>query len=429
MLHTSTGDDSLNVELKVTAIRHLETAMGFDPSLHAKNTKYNSASSKKSRRLFRLIDDLDKYVHVNPQTGTIYLVNRIDREQILAIRFYLFVSDNKGVSTTSLTNSVPITIEIEDVNDSQPVCSSQSLPQRFSSMPQALEVFSVFIDLNSLGVASLYPPFSPFYSKTSRLVQAYQFECVDNDKNKNAELKYEVENFYLKNSDLTLNESVNDYFQRKKILVLNANNGMLYLNLSKAWLNANFNSQENKTEFSVEASFFKLLKNKFLIMKVRTSDKGIVSLFNYYYLKFMFCFRHDSYDSDVEINYCANFESEKINSNEDSSLKSPVLFKPLLVENSDSELVSIEVDAEKNEENINNSDNDYSNFAASEMTLKMNTNRDMPNILKKSESASTKDNSNVRNMPDAFLASSTCKVYLIRSFYVTVIFAIFFVNS
>jgi hypothetical protein len=421
------NEDSISVEYKVTAIRHTEIELNVNSSLISpieNKPKFYSKSNKQNKRLFKLIDDLDKYVYVNPERPSIYLVNRIDREQILSIRFYLFVIDRMGETSQDtenvpLRNSVPITIEIEDVNDSQPICFSQSITNlnKFNAFVQALDVYSIQIDLKSLGVSSLYPPFSPYYSKSSRLIQVYQFECIDNDKNKNSELVYEIESFYLKNSyeKSTPNRSINpvyvkEFFQSRKIFSLNQNSGILYLNLSKTWFDMNLNGgEENGTEFSVEDEFLKLIKNRFLIMKIKISDKGIVALYNYYFLKFFFCFRYDrhttqlkyQHEVNLEKKYCNNFEDENKQSIEDN-LKSPLMFRALLTETSDLDLSSIEMDKDieatyADNEKLNDFSNSNSEFP--KLSIRLNTNRDMSSVFD-GTGTSTKATFNSKNTQD-----------------------------
>lgn len=426
-------EDSLNVEYKVTAIRHTETELNSNTSLVSKpefKPKFYSKSSKQNRRLFKLIDNLDKYVYVNPETGSIYLINRIDREQILSIRFYLFVSDRMGeiaydTENVALKNSVPVVIEIEDVNDSQPVCFPQSSTNfnRFNSFVHALDVYSIQIDLNALGVASLYPQyhFAPFYSKNTRLVQLYQFECIDNDKNKNSELVYEIESFYLKEAQEKLPTNrilnpafVNEFILSRNVFSINSNSGILYLNLSKTWLDMNLNAgEENFTEFSVEDQFLKLVRNKFLVIKIKISDKGIVSLSTYYYLKFILCFRTDSHSTqqnyqheiELEKNYCKPFATGHVNSNEES-LNSPLILRSLMTETSDTDLANIEMDRDiqTNKFDYEKSD-DFSRSEFPNLSLRLNTNRDMSSGFGQT-SASTKETFiSLKNSQDIFLNS------------------------
>ena len=425
-------EDSLNVEYKVTAIRHTETGLNFNSSLISKTEakpKFYPKSSKQNRRLFKPIENLDKYVYVNPETGTIYLINRIDREQILSIRFYLFASDRMGEITQdtenmALKNSVLVTIEIEDVNDSQPVCFAQSITNlKFDSFVHALDVYSIQIDLNALGMASLYPEyqFAPFYSKNTRLIQVYQFECIDNDKNKNSELIYEIESFYLKRppkqqaSNRPLNPAfVNEFILNRKIFSLNANSGILYLNLSKTWLEMKLNGgEENLTEFSVEEEFLKFLKNKFLIIKIKISDKGIVALSTYYYLKFFLCFRTDlhstqqnyQHEVDLEKKYCKHFETGNGHSNEDN-LNSPLMLRALLTETSDSDLANIEMDRESETYNpdIIEKFDDISNREIPNLSIRLNTNRDMSSGFGQT-SVSTRETISSKNTQDIYLNS------------------------
>ena len=388
---------------KVTAIRHAPS-MDFKMNLSNDSFEYSFdllpknntnenlletksepsyfSQTRQNKKRFKKIESLSEYIYVNSSTGSVYLINRIDREQIVSIRFYIFVSDRKtdslllgsDPSLAVFKSFVPVTIEIEDINDSKPVCQSSEYYLNQMNQIKAIDVYSILIDLGKINLNDLVLPEQAGNAKLfSHLIKIYQFECVDNDKNKNAELKYEIERFYLKSMDrkykkkynknkpgpkklnkqTTMSEFqieslkyaivkrnslesifsggtpislydtyfkpnsnlVNKYFSRNKIISLNSNNGNVYLNISNSWIHLS----ENNSIY-VNQTFLSYIENRFLVIKIKVSDKGIVPLYNYYYLKLYFCIKRAKDESGLEkIKFCNNFEIDNQNENETSS--------------------------------------------------------------------------------------------------------------
>jgi hypothetical protein len=74
-----------------------------------------------SKRFYRRIGHhLHKTVFLNASTGDLFLLEQPDRERTLSMRFRVYVRDAGG-----LNNSVPVHVEVVDINDSRPQCVSQ----------------------------------------------------------------------------------------------------------------------------------------------------------------------------------------------------------------------------------------------------------------------------------------------------------------
>ena len=92
-----------------------------------------------------------------------------------------------------------------------------------------------------------------------------------------------------------VNDFINEFF------ILNANTGVLYLNVN-AYLDSVFYSRLRTISY-----------NKFIVIRVRVSDNGLVALTNVYHLKFLFCFFDEPNDENAaretetdlsELKYC-----------------------------------------------------------------------------------------------------------------------------
>lgn len=333
-----------------------------------------------TKKFFRRITNLDRLVHLNSTTGDIYLLDQLDREQIVSLRFNVYVKDNpkstrhhhhqnSGATVVKpLNNSVPVLVEIIDVNDSRPQCMSQrasilarassskrdkstggaATSSRISSSDKSssvafdkpIDVLSLQVNTNKIEASLSSSSAGVGVSGGARLLKLYKFKCKDLDLNKNAEIHYEIEKIFLKDlnpaastpSNLSpdeINEFLNEFF------VLNAHTGVLYLNVN-SYLDTSFYPQ-----------FRKLAETKFITIRVRISDNGIISLSSVYYLKMLFCFLGgelssggvDQLDEPLvikesveivgnEIKYCQFRISHSI----DTSKVRPVLIKSLLNE-------------------------------------------------------------------------------------------------
>lgn len=195
-----------------------------------------------------------------------------------------------------------------------------------------IDVFSVRIDLDKI---------SSFVSPNQyRLAKIYKFTCIDNDLNKNARLKYEIKNYYLRKLDdnkigdsttttmitkrktkSPANDEIEQLMSTKKIFAIDANSGVLLLNLTAEW---------SSWESDLIKSFLALLEKKFLVIRVRVSDHGIVPLYRDYFLRFYFCLA-DSGDRDLSDRLC-DFGSQRRNRT--------ILIKPLSFESINRQLNS-----------------------------------------------------------------------------------------
>lgn len=229
---------------------------------------------------------MSEYIYVNWTNGAIYLLKNIDREKILNIKFSLFVRDRKDENDkNTLINQVDVTIEFIDINDSKPVCTSVYLATAVQNDERRLiDAFALRIDLDKL----------QFIVANFKLAKLYKFNCYDNDLNKNAKLKYEIDRYFLKEvnpnrrrtpSSLSItNTKVEEFIYKNKIFTIDSHSGIVYMNLSSDW---SFHEFINELR--------SLLARKYLLIKVRVSDNGIVSLFKEYYLKLLFCFSMDDF--------------------------------------------------------------------------------------------------------------------------------------
>lgn len=227
----------------------------------------------------------------------------------------MFVRDRKN-HTGSLVNQVQVSVEIIDINDSTPTCSSSTYT-KFNELgrteekteseirKQTLDSFSIRIEFNKL--AHIFNPDSP--ANRYELAKIYTFKCTDNDINKNAKLKYHLQGLLLKdlvtgarvntkNMSMSIKDSARQFrtwshqqnrqsnindesiFSTYKIFFLNSASGELYLNLTLDWTGRN-------SEFLHK--FAALVNKKFIVLKVRVSDSGIVSLHREYFLNIYFC--------------------------------------------------------------------------------------------------------------------------------------------
>ncbi|CAF0897028.1 unnamed protein product [Brachionus calyciflorus] len=237
------------------------------------------------KKVLKQIEDLDEIIHVDPTTGSIYLMDElIDREQILNIKFKIYAKNKRDTPWPSLNSSVPIVIEIDDINDSKPTCIG--LTNNYDDTLSNNKT----IDSFSLKFNDLYIKLNPNQYKMALI---YAFNCIDLDSNrKNSQLTYEIENFHLKSEDgLKTNEEepksiVNEFLSNFKVFILNKSNGRLYLDLNPIW----WNYDKNLDKF---ISFF---NKKYLIIKFKIFDDGIIPLSNYYYLQLFICWNKSNLD-------------------------------------------------------------------------------------------------------------------------------------
>lgn len=214
-----------------------------------------------------------------------------------------------------------------DNNDSSPTPSTKS---NTNDERNLIDAFAIRIDLDKLSIV-LNPDSSPV--RSFELAKIYEFKCYDNDLNKNARLKYQLEAIFLRDSTETLTATTKtttttttkrtllfkggkpgglsskrtreypsmtasvtgDIFQQQSfesflntynLFVLNSSTGALYLNLKLDWS-------------SSESEFFRRLtglvdNTKFVVIKIRVSDHGIVPLYRDYFLRYFFCFYSES---------------------------------------------------------------------------------------------------------------------------------------
>lgn len=375
--------------------------------------KHSSNESGK-KKVLKLVNNLNDFIFVNATTGDIYLLKNMDREKILNLKFTVHVRDQPTESSADdhLTNSVEVNLEIIDINDSAPLCSSlnfdsdsstatirassnhtQSRSSHVNTLPNTkqIDAFSMRLDLARLDTLK----------STYKLAKLYKFNCFDNDLHKNARLKYEIVKVYVKDahnepikkrkkhktSVLRLrgggsannldSKSVNDFFAQNRVFELDSNSGVLYLNLSLDWSISDPFVERADGSYAASANTFInkfrwILFNKYLLVKVKVSDHGIVSLFNYYYLKFYVCFINSDETgsggglaSGETLGHCDFFKNDRKNRT--------ILLKPVYNLNTNLDY-SRELDTSR--EDVSNSDRFDSNLDA--VTVGQSTNR-IPN--------------------------------------------------
>ena len=118
-----------------------------------------------TKKFYRRIPNIDKIIYLNSSSGDIYLLEQPDREQIMNIRFNVYVKDGGDSSSVdNLNNSVPVVVEIIDINDSRPQCSSQKTlmqvrnaykREKSSPPPPPMVVSNKPLDIYSLKVCFL----------------------------------------------------------------------------------------------------------------------------------------------------------------------------------------------------------------------------------------------------------------------------------
>ncbi len=255
----------------------------------------------------RHIKNIEEIVFVNSSNGKIYLLKGIDREQITAIRFNLYVTDRRNLKLTGwpnepLINQVPVVIEFIDINDSKPVCSNLDIyPARMlNSAPNyQIFIFSIYLNLNM------------FQRYDKHLL--YNLSCSDNDFAKNAQLFYEFIELSLKEIDSTEAAIVQpDQSEIKSLFQLDAELGVLLLNMNPDWI-----VWHNESSNEISQNFSNYFNRYFFVFKFKISDHGMIPSFNYYTLKLRFCFNNRM------LKYCDNNNINNNNNNNEFELNYP----------------------------------------------------------------------------------------------------------
>jgi hypothetical protein len=152
----------------------------YKKSINSTNPKYRS---------LKVIESINDFIHVNSSNGNVYLLKKIDREEIIKIKFHIFVSDCDGNAFNDVNFSVPVVIEIVDINDSKPQCKGSpyliSTNENLNKFSKPLEIYSVFFNTREGMIRN-------------ELFEIYKFDCFDVDINKNGELTYEIEKIIFK---------------------------------------------------------------------------------------------------------------------------------------------------------------------------------------------------------------------------------------
>ncbi|RNA44963.1 protocadherin Fat 4 [Brachionus plicatilis] len=240
---------------------------------HVTAIKHDDSNAKLlNKKVFKLVHNLDQIIDVDPYTGDVYLLNSfIDREKILNIKFKVCAKDKHELDATSLKSWTNVTIEIDDINDSTPICYPKS---SFLGQPnKSLERLALFFDYSMLELNQNY-----------KMALIYEFNCIDLDTGgKNSDLKYEIEGFDLKSLDekkgldKNLVKKFNDFMKFFRIFKMDSSAGKFYVDLSSYWWRSDL------------AKFLFFVEKSFVIVKFRVSDDGIVSLSNYYQVELLIC--------------------------------------------------------------------------------------------------------------------------------------------
>ena len=322
----------------------------YKKSINQTNPKYRS---------LKMIENIYDFIHVNSSNGNIYLLKKIDREEITKIKFHLYVSDCEGNAVDHSSNgnySVPVVIEIVDINDSKPQCKGSpyliSTNENLSKFSKPLEIYSVMLDTKSMNQNVLF--------------QIYKFDCFDLDINKNGELTFEIEKIIFKslmskksgpsnpsvNNFNNINTSVDeelineivttkihkrsksrtrdssdfqvnlfkDYLLDLDLFSLDRNKGILSINLSEKFL-----SYFNDLDVDIHYHIQKFFKKSFFIVQIKVSDRGMIPLSSYYYFQIYFCInmKHNSYEKYLKHKtYYCDFDSthdDRLNNNVDNN--------------------------------------------------------------------------------------------------------------
>lgn len=260
---------------------------------HVKAIKHDDTKSKLlNKKVYKLVNNLEEIIYVDAYSGDIFLLNNfIDREKVLSIKFKVFAKDKQQLSDISLKSWTNVTIEIDDINDSVPICYSKS--NFLTEINKTLEILAIYFDFYKLELNQNY-----------KMALIYEFNCIDLDSTKkNCDLKYEIEEFDLKSLDSKI--ELDHYLVKKfqnfmkffRIFKLDRSTGKLYVDLGSYWW-------RNDLE-----KFLSYVNNCFLIIKFKISDDGIVPLSNYYQLELLICANgSEKYDQHCSFNGVENLK-------------------------------------------------------------------------------------------------------------------------
>jgi len=211
----------------------------------------------------------------------------------------------------ALTSSVPVVVELIDLNDSTPECLNiESKPEHSSTARQsnqfALAVHVNYSDLHEATLVSSYP--------------IYQLECHDLDLGKNSELSYSIERIYIRSIDtdeatarfniasylgslssdqrraLGQVEGTHDsglsYLVDSQIFSVEPKSGMIYFNnIRSLWANNKF----------YQMLFF---SRNLLIIRIKVSDNGMIRNSASFLLTVKVCVRDQSALENIQSKYC-----------------------------------------------------------------------------------------------------------------------------
>ena len=273
------------------------------PLFYGRNMKRDE---KEKSRLFKIIDNIEEIVHIDAVTGSVYLLKEFDREQITHIRFRVFVSDRYGEESAggggevALRDSVPVTIEFIDINDSRPECTNVDVRNKHENTFRKKQqfIFAIYVE----------PPVEEASMIAS--LPIYRLECVDQDVGKNAELTYEIEKVYLKCIDtnklqeasmfspesfiagLSVEQrqvvgdlrSIHDQYDKETSYLANT---QLFTIDSKSGL-VSFSYMRSLNNYYQQAMFY---NSFFFVLRIKVLDNGMLSSYSNFDLKVKFCLR------------------------------------------------------------------------------------------------------------------------------------------
>lgn len=296
-----------------------------------------------SMRFTVFVRDRRRSSFVDTAAAAAVVPNTLTNQVQVTVEF-IDINDSKPTCISHMTPSS----NRNQGTQQQPQGNNSSSSTNNNDERNLIDAFAIRLDLDKL--SSVLNPTSSA-AATFELAKIYQFKCFDNDVNKNARLSYHIENVFLRDttltkstttttassshidsttttttttttrrslihrrkpkrtrheeSDDTLNNNNNnnnrDVFQQQSLdsflasynlFALNSSTGSLYLNLKLDWS-------------FVDSEFFRrltsLVANKFVVLRVRVSDHGIVPLARDYFLRFYFCFYSESVDGLVGV--------------------------------------------------------------------------------------------------------------------------------
>ena len=286
------------------------------PLFYGRNMKRDE---KEKSRLFKIIDNIEEIVYIDAATGSVYLLKEFDRELITHIRFRVFVSDRFGEESgeggeIALRDSVPVTIEFIDINDSRPECTNLDARNKHENTFRKKQqfIFAIYVE----------PPVEEAPMIAS--LPIYRLECVDQDVGKNAELTYEIEKVYLKCIETNKLQETNMFPLESFVAGLNVEqrkavgdvrsfqdqydketsylvNTKLFTIDSKSGI-ISFSHMRSLNNYYQQAMFY---NSFFFVLRIKVMDNGMLSSYSNFDLKLKFCLRvYQENELTDSLKYC-----------------------------------------------------------------------------------------------------------------------------